>query len=132
LAELASDPSLALDAKVLGRRFRVDGRYLGRGYGYVTPEGREALALWHEHADHELDTTYSAKAAAALVDMMRRPERHPDVREPVLLWSTKSSVPPPAVRAADLAWAPRAMLRWIARAERELEGELPTGYERLL
>jgi D-cysteine desulfhydrase len=129
LAELASDPSLTLDAKVLSRRFRVDGRYLGRGYGHATRDGREALALWHEHADHELDTTYSAKAAAALVDAMRRPERHPDVREPVLLWSTKSSVPLPAVRAADLTWAPRPMLRWIERAERELASELPADYE---
>jgi D-cysteine desulfhydrase len=131
LAELTGEPEL--DARTLGARFRVDGRYLGRGYGYTTEAGRRAMRLWHECGGHELDTTYSAKAAATLLDAMRRPERHPDVREPVVLWSTKSSVPLPVVRASDLAGAPARMRRWIARAEWELgsTGELPEGYEPL-
>jgi len=129
LAELAGDPTLAFDARTLAARFRVDGGYIGKGYGHATPEGRAAMALWHEHGRHELDTTYSAKAAAAVLDLVKR---EPPAA-PLVFWSTKSSVPLPVVRADDLRWAPPLMQRWIRRAERELAktGELPDGYDAL-
>ena len=57
LAERTGDPSFAVDRRTLRAGLEVDGRYLGRGYGEPTPEGRAAIRTFREHADLELDTT---------------------------------------------------------------------------
>ncbi len=115
LAELAGDPSLVVEKRDLAPHFRVDGRFLGRGYGYATPSGLEAQRLWHENGAHELDTTYSAKAAAAVVELARQGRRGP-----IVFWSTKSTpaLPPPDVDA--LRSSPPRMRRWMEKAEGEL------------
>ncbi len=110
LAERARDPSLAIGRAALREGLEVDGRYLGAGYGEATPEGRAAIRAFREHAGFELDTTYSATAAACALDRL--------AQGPVLFWSTKSTAPLPAVAPEDWRWAPRAMVRWIERAER--------------
>jgi len=49
-------------------RWSVDGRWIGRGYGYPTAEGRAAAAvasMW----GIALEPTYSAKACAAALDL---------------------------------------------------------------
>ncbi len=107
LAELTADRSLAFDRRALGAGLEVDGAQLGRGYGEPTEAGRRAIAWWREHAGFELDTTYSAKAAAAI----REDEG------PVVFWSTKSTAPLPDVARTDWAWAPRRIRRWVERAE---------------
>jgi D-cysteine desulfhydrase len=124
LAELAGEPGLAVDRQALGGMLRVDGRYLGRGYGYATPDGTAAIALWQRKNLFALDSTYSAKAAAGLLDQIGQGNG------PLLFWSTKSTVPLPEVDRAALGDAPAGMQRWILRAERELAalGELPPGY----
>lgn len=126
LARLCDDPTLALSRAVLGRHFQVSGAFLGRGYGEATVAGRRAIGLWREHVGHELDTTYSAKSAAALLWHAQR--QRPG---PVLLWATKSSVPLPAVNMERVRAAPPLAQRWMERAERELSraNELPPGYE---
>ena len=59
--------------------------------------------MGQEHAGFALDTTYSAKAAAAI-----------DPSEgPVLFWSTKSTAPLPDVSPPDWAWAPARMRRFL-------------------
>jgi D-cysteine desulfhydrase len=128
LAELSDEPRLAVDRHALGRLLRVEGRYLGRGYGHASRAGAAALRLWQGAGLFALDPTYSAKAAAGLLDEIRRGEG------PLLFWSTKSTVPLPTCEPALIRNAPPAMLRWIARAENELErrGELPAGYQRVL
>jgi D-cysteine desulfhydrase len=108
LAELVGDSSLKMGTRMLGNHFRVDGRYLGPGYGHPTAGGREAMKLWAEHADHELETTYSGKAAALVVALTRH-----GARGPVLFWSTKSSAPLPRIDPAELGWAPPRMRRWL-------------------
>ncbi|HEY6560038.1 MAG TPA: pyridoxal-phosphate dependent enzyme [Polyangiaceae bacterium] len=126
LAKLCGEPALVLDRAALGRHIHVSGEFLGRGYGQATADGRRAVKLWHEHVGHELDTTYSAKSAAALV--LRAERRRPG---PALLWATKSSVPLPPVNITAIRAAPKLALRWMERAERELlsSHELPAGYE---
>ncbi len=125
LARLCDDPALRLSRAELGRHFEVSGAFLGRGYGEATAEGRRAIGLWREHVGHELDTTYSAKSAAALLSHATR-----KVPGPVVLWATKSSVPLPATNIEAIRSAPPRALRWIERTEGELArtGELPPGY----
>ncbi|HEY6727364.1 MAG TPA: pyridoxal-phosphate dependent enzyme [Polyangiaceae bacterium] len=124
LAAWAQDPALAVSAGQLGERLELDAGYLGRGYGRVTETGRAAMRRWTEAGLPQLDTTYSAKSAAAFLARCERAEG------PTLFWSTKSSAPLPGVSAAQLSQAPRRALRWIVEAERNLPRELPAGYER--
>ncbi|HEY4159341.1 MAG TPA: pyridoxal-phosphate dependent enzyme [Polyangiaceae bacterium] len=98
----------------LSRRFDVDGRFLGSGYGLPTDAGREAIALWSQLGLPALDTTYSAKAVARVLADTRAGSPGP-----VLFWSTKSSVPLPAQTPLRADLPPR-VARWLKRAEREL------------
>lgn len=115
LASLTGDPSLAFPSRRLASRFEVDGSQLGRGYGYATPAGMDAIRLLRNDAI-ELDTTYSGKSMAAALTHVRA-----GLPGPLLYWATKSTVPLPEVREEDWRWAPRGMTRWIEKAERETE-----------
>ncbi len=90
----------------LARTLKVTGRYLGRGYGHSTDAGYAALETF-QGAGLWLDTTYSAKAAAAFLD-------HAD--GPTLFWATKNSALLPAVEEAALADAPARIHRWLRRS----------------
>ncbi|HVW24642.1 MAG TPA: pyridoxal-phosphate dependent enzyme [Polyangiaceae bacterium] len=113
VATLARDESLAEDHRSLARRLRVDGRFLGRGYGYATPDGEEAIATFRHAGGPTLETTYSAKAAAGLLRSLRESDDGP-----VVFWTTCSAVPAPA-RALP-ADTPRALVRWVDRTARAL------------
>jgi 1-aminocyclopropane-1-carboxylate deaminase/D-cysteine desulfhydrase-like pyridoxal-dependent ACC family enzyme len=63
------------------------------GYGIVTPESREAVTLAAE-AGLALETTYTGKAFAALLDDTRSGRVRQD--DHVLFWDTYSSAPKPA------------------------------------
>ena len=111
LAELAGDPALAVSAKDLRPSLRVDGRFLGRGYGRATGDGLAAIDAFGAHPGLILDTTYSAKAAAAVLAYARRADPGP-----ILFWSTKSTTPLPTFTDAELAHAPRVMARFLSVA----------------
>jgi len=111
LAVLTGDRSLAGRFWEFSRRLEVDRRFFGRGYGYPTKTGLEAIELFRRHVGIELDTTYSAKSAAALIERVRR-----GAEGPLLFWSTKSTVPLPIVEPANLEWAPDRMRKWMDRA----------------
>ena len=113
LAQLTGQPRLELDNATLASRFSLETGYLGPGYGFATERGRQAVALWSEHGGHPLETTYSAKAAAHVLDLIRRGDRGP-----TLFWVTKSSATLPEVDASELRWAPRRMRRWMDAARR--------------
>jgi D-cysteine desulfhydrase len=108
LAELTGSPHFELSRAELASGLEVDGTQLGAGYGIPTAAGRAAMERLGPFAS-ALDTTYSAKAAAAL---LARVSRRPAVR---LFWSTKSSAPLPEVSPERLALAPARMLRWLER-----------------
>src|SRR5262249_17328327 len=59
LAELTGDASLKLDRALLASRLTVDGRFLGRGYGFGTEAGDRATALFAAAGGPPLDSTYS-------------------------------------------------------------------------
>ena len=67
-------------------RIDVERRFLGRGYGYATPEG-EAASAEALRGGLVLDATYTAKAFACALALAR--ER----RGTILFWHTLSSAP---------------------------------------
>jgi D-cysteine desulfhydrase len=111
LAKLARDPALELGRAELAPGLAIDGAQLGAGYGLPSDAGYEAIASFRRLALFELDTTYSAKSAAAFVSAARgRPDG------PLLFWSTKSTRALPDVSDAELERAPAIARRWLARA----------------
>ncbi|MEO6601452.1 MAG: pyridoxal-phosphate dependent enzyme [Polyangiaceae bacterium] len=117
LYELSERTLPLFDSALLGERFSVDGSYLGPGYGEPSAAGAEAEALWRRLGLAELDSTYSAKAAARLVAGLRA--REPG---PLLFWSTKSSAPLPAAHSPNIGGGqvPARIRAWLDRAERTL------------
>jgi hypothetical protein len=96
-----------MDRAELARGLEVDGAYLGSGYGHATAAGLAVIERLHPFST-VLDTTYSAKSAAALYDRVTR--RPPCVR---VFWSTKSGARLPDAPAEKMHAAPPRMLRWL-------------------
>lgn len=80
LAEQAGIPAAPAEA------IEVLDAYVGAGYGIPTPASEEAARLFARLEGIALDATYSAKAAAGLVDLVRRGAFRPD--EVVCFWHT--------------------------------------------
>jgi D-cysteine desulfhydrase len=69
-------------------KLRIDGRFVGRGYGAPSREGNDAVALANRAAGWQLDPVYTGKALAALIaDAKVAPDG------PWLFWNTQSSRP---------------------------------------
>jgi len=107
LHELTGDADFAIDRRELAAGLVVEGGYLGAGYGRPTPSGLRAIELLSPFS-RALDTTYSAKSAAALLERTRAASAGPR-----LFWSTKSGAALPEVSELTLAAAPRRMQRWL-------------------
>lgn len=109
LARLARDATLHLESRDVHGLLRLDGRFLGPGYGYPTASGLSAMEMFRAHGGPSLDTTYSAKSAAGLMAYLRS-----GADGPVVYWATKSTAPLPAARGLSTD-APPAMARWLNR-----------------
>jgi len=83
-------PDVSDAFRVVLANLRVTGRYLGGGYGHPTEAACAANELFRRAGSVTLDSTYSGKAAAALLDLVGSGEG------PFLFWSTKSASPLPA------------------------------------
>jgi 1-aminocyclopropane-1-carboxylate deaminase/D-cysteine desulfhydrase-like pyridoxal-dependent ACC family enzyme len=70
------------------QRVHVGHGFIGRGYGYETPKGRRAAALF-ARAGLVLDPTYTAKAAASLFAALEARSSRPH-----LFWHTLSASEP--------------------------------------
>lgn len=70
------------------RRIDVEGKWMGRGYGHATDEGRAATET-ARGLGLELDPTYTAKAFACALAVSRSSE----ARGEVLYWHTLSTAP---------------------------------------
>lgn len=77
LAGVAAPPAEAVEV--------LDG-YVGEGYGIPTPDSEEATRLFARLEGIPLDPTYSAKAAAGLIDLVRRGAFRAD--DVVCFWHT--------------------------------------------
>jgi D-cysteine desulfhydrase len=67
--------------------------HLGRCYGAPTPAGEAAARLIEEREGIRLETTYTAKCLAALLEAARQP---PYRGQTLLFWNTYSSIDPAA------------------------------------
>jgi 1-aminocyclopropane-1-carboxylate deaminase/D-cysteine desulfhydrase-like pyridoxal-dependent ACC family enzyme len=65
---------------------RVNDAYLGGGYGVLGPGEREAIRLFAREEGLLLDPVYTGRAAAGLLDLIRRGAIRRD--ETVLFWHT--------------------------------------------
>jgi D-cysteine desulfhydrase len=79
---------------------RIDGRFVGRGYGAPTREGDEAIRQARASAGWELDPVYTGKALAALVADARSGVRGRTLG-PVLFWNTQNSRPLPRAQVPE-------------------------------
>src|SRR5262249_40709264 len=98
--------------------FTVVREYLGAAYGAVTEGGLAAQRLLLEEEGLALETTYTAKCLAALLDLATRP---PYRDQTVLFWNTYSSVDPAAAlgRLPDWRELPSPFHRFFSdRAQR--------------
>ncbi len=68
-------------------RFELSNEFLGRGYGYPTKAGSEALNMALEFEQLNLDPTYTAKTLAGVIDYLRKGNEGP-----ILYWHTLNSV----------------------------------------
>jgi D-cysteine desulfhydrase len=87
--------------------------YLGAAYGATTEAGIAAQRLLHESEGIRLETTYTAKCMAALLDLAARP---PYREQTLLFWNTYNSVDVDAAVGALPDWRllPPAFHRFFA------------------
>lgn len=105
-----SFPKLTYDDLSLTLR----GDHLGPGYGILTPEASEAVALAAE-CGYELETTYTGKALAAMIGDARSGKIGPSDR--VLFWNTYSSAP--KVAPGPIEALPLVLREYVAECERK-------------
>ena len=71
-------------------RLRCRDEFFGSGYAHTTPAADRAVAVAREELGLELETTYTGKALAALLDDLDRPEF---ASQTMLFWNTFNSRP---------------------------------------
>jgi len=80
------------DVKVGENDFQLIKGYLGSGYGVKTIKGQDAVDLIYElegkKGDFKLDTTYTGKTMAAMLDFLKKKENK---SKTVLFWNTYNS-----------------------------------------
>ena len=64
----------------------VNDQYLGEGYGVMGEPEREAIQIFAQHEGLLLDPVYTGRAAAGLIDLIRKSFFSPD--QTVLFWHT--------------------------------------------
>jgi len=70
------------------KKSTIIDEFYGGEYGKVTKEGLEALELMKKYENIELDTTYTGKTCAAMLDFIKRE----NIKDPILFWNTYNSV----------------------------------------
>ena len=84
----ARDPSMP-PVSIEAAKVRIDGRFVGAGYGAPSAAGADAIARARDREGWELDPVYTGKALAALLDDARTPNSG----SARLFWNTMSSRP---------------------------------------
>ena len=90
LGLLRADAQLP-SVSITGNDFRIVTGYVGPAYGAPTDAARKARDLMEQAEGIHLETTYTAKCLAALIDAVRAPEYR---NGSVLFWNTYSSIDP--------------------------------------
>lgn len=104
------DEIALLDEPLANLTLRTE--YLGDGYAMPTPECREAVELIARTEGLKLETTYSGKALAALIDDARSGRLE---GQQVAFWNTYNSRPyPQEVASVDTGALPPALQPYLA------------------
>lgn len=69
----------------------IETNYLGEGYGFATEKSAAAVEFMKKQHSLSLDTVYTGKTFAALMDAVKERKHDGDI----LFWNTKNSVPLP-------------------------------------
>jgi D-cysteine desulfhydrase family pyridoxal phosphate-dependent enzyme len=103
VAELANETAelLGVDLSIGSDDVLVDDAYLGGGYGVLGEPEREALRLFALHEGLFLDPVYTGRAAAGLIDLIRK--GFFSSQDTVLFWHTGGTPALFAGRYQDLA-----------------------------
>jgi len=126
LKEHASVPEVKIDENDI----IIDDNYLGRCYGDPTRESVKAVILLKKLENVELETTYTGKTIAALIDYARR-----GIEGPILFWNTFNSVDLSyAFKEMDYKKMPKNLWRFfmMERAEKKIEEEVNKEVEKEL
>ncbi len=88
VAELVNEAAERIESKIQCRAadVLVNDQYLGGGYGVPSPMEIEAIRLFARYEGLLLDPVYTGRAAAALIDLLRKGFFKPD--EHILFWHT--------------------------------------------
>lgn len=88
VAEIATETAelLGLDRAFLAEDIHANADYLGEGYGVMGEREREAIELFAWHEGILLDPVYTGRAAAGMIDLIRRGEI--EKNGAVLFWHT--------------------------------------------
>ncbi|GMW06439.1 MAG: 1-aminocyclopropane-1-carboxylate deaminase [Nevskiales bacterium] len=98
------------------RTLELREEFLGDGYAQATPASLEAVAMMRELAGIRLETTYTAKALAALIADARSGRL---AGRRVVFWNTYNSAPYPAgIAEVDLTALPEPLARYLRTAAR--------------
>ena len=99
----------ALPGDGLPLRIEIEAGFRGDGYGHSTSAGEEAVRRAADQAGLRLETTYTGKTLAALL------ERESGRGAPILFWNTYSGVDPD-LELPDWRTLPRAFRRFFGEA----------------
>lgn len=88
LANAAAD-FLGEEARLGAQDILVNDDYLGQGYGVMGEVEKEAIQLFARHEGLLLDPVYTGRAAAGMIDLIRKGQLRRD--ESVLFWHTGGS-----------------------------------------
>ena len=88
IAEIANAGAnlVQLETKFQPEEILVNDDYCASGYGVLTPAEKEAILQFARHEAILLDPVYTGRAAAGLIDLIRKGFFKPD--EKVLFWHT--------------------------------------------
>ncbi len=75
--------------------------FYGGGYGTITPEAVEAIELMKQHENITLDTTYTGKTFAGLLNFIKEKEVS---EEPILFWNTYNSQDISKLKSPDISY----------------------------
>ncbi|MHA1271635.1 MAG: 1-aminocyclopropane-1-carboxylate deaminase/D-cysteine desulfhydrase [Candidatus Helarchaeota archaeon] len=83
------------------KKRKILSNYMGKAYGYVTKDGQEAVKIVKELEDIKLDTTYTGKTFAGLLDYT---EKFKLKDKTILFWNTYNSRPYTPFLKPDVDW----------------------------
>ena len=108
--ELLGTHGVPVDAESASKRLTLIHDQIGPGYGQSTRAAEEAMA-WFAQFGLTLDITYTAKAAAGLLELLPR-----EKAGRVLFWHTLSAVMPP-VALPSVEQLPRPFRNYLQRPD---------------